>query len=83
MIAARFIRLALAKGISVPRDVRVIGFDNIEIADYLGLTSVSQNLDESGKMAAKLVLERIKDRERGITVMKVPISVIERDSTGA
>ena len=55
---------------------------SIDIADYIGLTSVNQNLEESGRMAARLGLERIKDRERGSVVMRVPISVIERETTG-
>lgn len=82
VIAARLIRIALTKGISVPRQIRVIGFDNIDIAEYIGLTSVNQNLEDSGKMAARLILMRIKDRERGSVVMKVPLSVIERETTG-
>ena len=82
VIAARLIRIALTKGISVPRHIRVIGFDNIDIAEYIGLTSVNQNLEESGRMAARLILMRIKDRERGSVVMKVPLSVIERETTG-
>lgn len=82
VIAARLIRIAFTKGISIPHQIRVIGFDNIDIAEYIGLTSVNQNLEESGRMAARLVLERIKDRERGCVVMKVPLSVIERETTG-
>lgn len=82
VIAARLIRIALTKGISVPKQIRVIGFDNIDIAEYIGLTSVNQNLEESGRMAARLILMRIKDRERGSVVMKVPLSVIERETTG-
>lgn len=82
VIAARLIRIALTKGISVPRQIQVIGFDNIDIAEYIGLTSVNQNLEESGRMAARLILMRTKDRERGSVVMKVPLSVIERETTG-
>ncbi|MBQ9280741.1 MAG: LacI family DNA-binding transcriptional regulator [Treponema sp.] len=82
VIAARFIRIALSRGISIPGKIKVIGFDNIDIADYIGLTSVNQNLEESGRMAARLVLERIRDRERGSVVMRVPISVIKRETTG-
>lgn len=82
VIAARFVRIASAMNIRVPRDIRVIGFDNINIAEYLSLTSVSQDLEHSGAMAAELVLSRIQNPERGITTMKVPIQIIERDSTG-
>lgn len=82
VIAARFMRIALSKGISVPGDIRLVGFDNIDLAEYIGLTSVNQNLEESGKMAARLVLDRIKDSERGTVVMKVPLAVVARESTG-
>ena len=82
VIAARVMRIALQKGILIPRDVRLIGFDNIDIAEYIGLSSVDQRLEESGKMAARMVLDRIKDSERGISTMTLPISVIERESTG-
>ncbi|MCR5725021.1 MAG: LacI family transcriptional regulator [Treponema sp.] len=82
VIAARVIRMAARKGISIPEDMKVIGFDNIDIAEYLGLTSVSQNLEYSGVMAAQLVLARLKESNRGITTMQVSLSVIERESTG-
>ena len=82
VLAATFIRIAAKKGIAVPKKIKVIGFDNIDIADYLGLTSVSQSLEESGAMAARLVLDRIADNSRGVTTMKVPLSVIERETTG-
>ncbi len=82
VIAARVVRIAFEKGIPVPGRIKVIGFDNIDMAEYIGLTSVSQNLEDSGKMAAKLILERISDRERGETIMYVPITVIERKTTG-
>ena len=82
VLAASFIRIAEKKGISIPEQIKVIGFDNIDIADYLGLTSVSQNLEESGAMASRLVLDRINDNGRGITLMKVPLRVIERETCG-
>ena len=82
VIATRFMRIAISKGISIPHDIRLLGFDNIDVAEYIGLSSVNQNLEESGKMAARLVLDRIKDSERGAIVMKVPLDVVERESTG-
>ena len=83
MIAARFLRFALRRGIHIPSELRVIGFDNVELADYLGLSSVSQSLEESGKMAAKLLLGRISGTSFGTVTMKVPLEVMDRETTGA
>lgn len=49
-------------GYSVPQDVAVLGFDNIEICRVVspGLTTVSQPMREIGREAARLLIERIK-----------------------
>jgi LacI family transcriptional regulator len=44
------------EGFDVPGDLSVIGFDDIEVAPYVGLTTVHQPLEESGRRAvARLV----------------------------
>lgn len=52
-------------GLRVPRDVSVVGFDDIESATYLGpgLTTIRQPLHEMGRMAAEAVLERIAGKD--------------------
>lgn len=52
-------------GWRVPRDVSVVGFDNIDTAAYHvpGLTTVQQPLRKMGMMAAENVLGRIARRE--------------------
>jgi DNA-binding LacI/PurR family transcriptional regulator len=44
-------------GLRVPDDLSVIGYDDIEIADYLGLTTVRQLLYESGRRGVELLLK--------------------------
>lgn len=46
-------------GLSVPEDLSVIGYDDIEVAEYLGLTTVRQMLFESGQRGVELLLERL------------------------
>ena len=46
-------------GIDVPAELSVIGFDDIEVAAYLGLTTVRQPLVESGRRGATLLLEAL------------------------
>ena len=49
-------------GLRVPEDLSVIGYDDIEIADYLGLTTVRQRLFESGRIGAQMLLSEIRSR---------------------
>lgn len=55
------------KGISIPEQISLIGFDNPDLAKAMRpkLTLVSQPIEEIGKSAAKLLLERMEGRETG------------------
>jgi DNA-binding LacI/PurR family transcriptional regulator len=46
-------------GLTVPDDLSVIGFDDIELAGAIGLTTVRQPLRESGRMGAQLLLRAL------------------------
>ncbi|MCR5763830.1 MAG: LacI family transcriptional regulator [Treponema sp.] len=81
LIAARFVHLAREAGILVPKDIKVLGFDNVDISGYIGLSTVNQNLDMSGKAAADLVLARMKEPSRPVVNMNVPLDIIERETT--
>jgi DNA-binding LacI/PurR family transcriptional regulator len=52
---------ARAAGLDVPGDVSVVGFDDIEVSGYAGLTTVRQPLFESGKLAAGILLHALED----------------------
>lgn len=56
------IRALRDAGLRVPDDVSVVGFDDIQSAAYQnpGLTTVRQPLREMGRLAAEIVLQRIK-----------------------
>ncbi len=65
-------------GLRVPDDLAVVGFDDLDIAEYIGLTTVRQHLDESGRIAAELLLSRISDPSRPVHHTKLPLQIIER-----
>jgi DNA-binding LacI/PurR family transcriptional regulator len=46
-------------GLRVPDDLSVVGFDDVEIASYVGLTTVRQPLTESGRHGARLLLRAL------------------------
>jgi LacI family transcriptional regulator, galactose operon repressor len=43
-------------GLDVPGDLSVVGFDDIEVARYAGLTTVAQPLEESGRRGAEMLI---------------------------
>ena len=52
-------------GLRVPDDLSVVGFDDIEISSYVGLTTVRQPLFESGRIGVELLLSALEvDRSR-------------------
>lgn len=68
-------------GLQVPQDLSVIGYDDIEIAEHLGLTTVRQLLFESGERGVKLLLEKIQDPHKESQTIELPTELIVRDTT--
>lgn len=81
VIAACFMRIAKKMGICIPGEIKLLGFDDIDMAGYIGLSSVSQSLDLSGRVAAELIIAKIKNPERPVTNIMLPLEIIEREST--
>jgi LacI family transcriptional regulator len=72
---------ASAVGVSVPGDLSVIGFDDIEVARYVGLTTVAQPLEDSGARAAELLLEAIEGWPA--RAEELPCELVIRDTASA
>jgi DNA-binding LacI/PurR family transcriptional regulator len=79
--AAAAIRVLTDRGIRVPEDVSVIGFDDAPIADLIGLTTVRQPLVDKGRTAATMLLDVINGHGRRRSVKKVELVI--RSSTAA
>ena len=81
LIATRFFYLARQKGIKCPGQIKILGFDDIDISQFVGLSSVDQHLEESGRQAALQILARIADPEKSAISIKLPLHVVERNTT--
>ena len=81
LIATRFVYLARQKGIKCPEQVKILGFDDIDISQYVGLSSIDQHLEESGRQAAQQILERIGNPDKSAISIKLPLHVVERNTT--
>ncbi|MEA2322300.1 MAG: hypothetical protein QOD81_2150 [Solirubrobacteraceae bacterium] len=78
--AVGVLQAAADLGLTVPGDVAVIGFDDIETAALVGLTTVRQPLRQSGACGTDLLLALIKG-EAGPAVELDPLAVVQRRTT--
>ncbi|GGQ13552.1 LacI family DNA-binding transcriptional regulator [Streptosporangium pseudovulgare] len=62
VLAAAVLRAARDLGLDVPGDVAVVGFDDGEVAEILGLTTVRQPLEESGHAAMERLIQQLGHR---------------------
>jgi LacI family purine nucleotide synthesis repressor len=69
-------------GVRVPEDISVIGYDNIELAEYFSppLTTIHQPKRRVGKNAFEILLERIKDKGHEKRIFEMHPEIIERHS---
>jgi LacI family transcriptional regulator, repressor for deo operon, udp, cdd, tsx, nupC, and nupG len=68
--------------LKIPEDVSVIGFDDHEIAAYVGLTTVKQPVTELGEKAASLLLEHIDNKNKdGQPQIKMKNRLVVRSTT--
>ncbi|WP_342018456.1 LacI family DNA-binding transcriptional regulator [Devosia chinhatensis] len=73
------------RGLVVPRDVAVIGFDNWEIvsaATRPPLTTIDMNLKELGREAGRLILELAEGKTVEPGVRTLPCRLVMRQSCG-
>jgi DNA-binding LacI/PurR family transcriptional regulator len=81
MQAIGVLEAAEAARVRVPGDLAVIGFDDIEIAEILGLTTIRQPLAEIGAGAMDLLLADLRDGTRDPVEIVHPLTLVERRTT--
>jgi len=70
-------------GLKCPEDISIVGFDDIELASHLGLTTMRQPMFEMGVLAAEVLLARLEEPNREpIHTMFVPKLIVRKTSEG-
>jgi DNA-binding LacI/PurR family transcriptional regulator len=72
-----------ARGLRVPGDLALVGFDDGPYAGLLDLTTVRQPSYEIGRRAAELLFTRLADPERPPALVVLSCSLVVRRSCGA
>jgi DNA-binding LacI/PurR family transcriptional regulator len=84
VVAIRLIDELEGRGVRVPEDVSVVGFDDIPLAAHrrIDLTTVRQPAREMGRMAAEMALSAISERRPAAGRVVMPTELVVRGSSG-
>jgi len=70
-------------GLRCPEDVSIVGFDDIELAAHLGLTTMRQPMYDMGVLAADILSERLRDPSQDIIHRMFVPRLMVRKTCGA
>ncbi len=84
MCALGFIQGAAERGIRVPEDIAVVGFDDATVAGFASvpLTTIHQPVDKIGRLAVEIIQKRIDKVDTSNRTVLKP-SLVVRESCGA
>jgi DNA-binding LacI/PurR family transcriptional regulator len=68
-------------GKQIPEEIQLIGFDNNEIAQYIGLSTVGFPMMQIGQEAARLVIKRINDKDAPPVTLTMATQLFARKTT--
>lgn len=69
-------------GLRVPDEMALVGFDDIKVSEYVGLTTLRQPMYEMGKLAVEKLLNRIQHPEHPTTQTVFSPRLVRRATTG-
>ena len=83
-LAINIMRVLTARGIRIPQDLSIVGFDNIELSEHINppLTTVEQDFYGMGTTAARALVDRMNGKVEATSgTTFLPTKLIVRAST--
>jgi LacI family transcriptional regulator len=68
-------------GLDVPTELSVMGFDDLEVAAHVGLTTVRQPLHETGRVGGERILAALRGEPPPAGTTVLPLRVVVRSTT--
>ena len=83
-IAIGVIEAARERGLQVPRDLSLVGFDDMPFAEFLapGLTTIRQPTGDLGRAGLTTLLSLLADRQPP-RLTRLPVTLVDRQSVAA
>jgi len=83
LVAIAVLRTVQKSGLKVPEDISVMGFDDIPLASLVNpsLTTIAQPIQEIGREAFKLVVDRIERKDSPKRKIVLDTKLVVREST--
>ena len=81
-VALHLLSLPKYTELSIPAQLSIVGYDDIEAAELFNLTTVHQPLAEIGAEAVRLLLDEIEGRRTGPAQRKLAPRLVVRETTG-
>jgi len=76
------IKAVRESGLRIPEDIAIVGFDDIELAEYAGLTTVRQPMLQMGKQAVERLMQLIDAPDSRRQHLRIETELIVRESSG-
>jgi LacI family transcriptional regulator len=82
VMALEFMKIAQERGIRIPEDISLIGFDDTYLAKVMGISSIHQPIEEMITTTLTLLINRIEQEVASETVsIQLEPTLIERSSS--
>jgi DNA-binding LacI/PurR family transcriptional regulator len=81
VLAAGVLLECRSAGVRVPDDLAIVGFDDADIAEAAGLTTIRQHFEESGRIGARLLSERLTDPATPVQRIVLGLELVNRETT--
>jgi LacI family transcriptional regulator len=69
-------------GLRIPEDIAIIGFDDIELAAYVGLATVRQPMFQMGKQGVERLMALFEDPDLPRQHIRIQTELLIRESCG-
>lgn len=70
------------RGLSVPKDIAVVGFDDIELAQYVGLTTMRQPIKQMGELAVEKLMRKMLEQSQNGFKRRFHTELVVRETCG-